>query len=371
MSRFSVLNRYTALAGAVVLAMNSANASGSKQSRVAWGYSDIINQDYACEATCFGLVEIFHLGIGTYDIEMGRIYIPDPSNLQVSSAENTTLSYCAIVGWSHGQGRNVDAYVNCYDINGNPTDSYFSFLYQSREKPFGSADKGIAFLWADQPTEASYTPNLAYQYNSTGATNTMVRNGTGSYTAAIPGLTKKGGNVQVTAYGSAPARCKISGWSSGQAGTSVNILCFDVTGAAADEMFTLAYTIGEPLGLNNGRVYHTHGQYGDDGAYAWANKAEDTNVYTPSRPYNYNGFKTGPLTAQKNSTGVYTIDVPGETFFGGGSAVLVSADGTSNGFCTAGDGLEDWDPFQVLCYDQNGNPADSEFSVLLQTTGKN
>jgi hypothetical protein len=293
-------------------------------------------------------------------MQMYRVYGPGPSNLQVSSAQNPTLTYCTTAGWSLDAPKNVDAFVNCYDVNGNPADSYYTFLYQSRAEPFGSAKKGIAYLWADQPSEASYTPNQGYQYNSTGATNTMLRNGTGSYTATIPGLTKKGGNVQVTAYGSGPARCKASGWDSGQSGTAVNVLCFDATGAAADEMFTLAYAIGEPLGLFRSKTA------GDDSAYVLASKPGDTKVYTPPHAYNYNGFKTGPLTAQKDSTGVYALSVPGWTMLGG--AVLVTAYGTTNGFCTAGDGLDFWDPLQVFCYDQNGNPADSKFTALIQTS---
>jgi hypothetical protein len=130
-------------------------------------------------------------------------------------------------------------------------------------------------------------------------------------------------------------------------------------------MFTLAYNIGEPLGLHGRKIYH--GDYGDAGAYAWADKADDSNIYIPLKAYNYNGFKTGPLTAQKNSTGVYTLSVPDVTFFGGGATMLVTAYGASNTFCTAGDGLEGWNPFQVFCYDQSGKPADSKFSVMLQT----
>jgi hypothetical protein len=348
------------LAGAVAAIIGSAEAHDLASDRVAWGYDAVPNMNFDCAQSCFGDVEIFHLNKGTYEVEMSRIYLQNPSDLQVSAAQNSAVTYCTIAGWNRGARKIVDAYVNCYDINGNPADSYFSFLYQSRGEQFGSAKRGIAYLWADQPTEASYTPNLDYQYNSTGATNTMVRNGTGSYTASIPGLTKKGGNVQVTAYGSGPARCTVSGWSaSSQSGTSANVLCFDATGAAADEMFTLAYSINEPLGLFN--------KTGDVGLYALANKANDGKVYTPSRAYNYNGFETGPVTAQKTATGVYTLSIPGETGLGSGAIVLVTSYGTTGNFCTSGDGKEEWYPFQIFCYDQSGNPVDSKFSVSIQT----
>src|SRR5690349_18877060 len=62
---------------------------------------------------------------------------------------------------------------------------------------------GYAFLWADQPSTASYTPSTSFQGNSMGGTNTIVRNGTGDYTITLPGMAGNGGdggNVQVTAY---------------------------------------------------------------------------------------------------------------------------------------------------------------------------
>jgi hypothetical protein len=281
-----------------------------------------------------------------------------PGNVQISSSG---IAYCTTPGWSDSK-KTVDVIVNCYDLDGNPADSAFTFLYQSRSKTFGTPEKGIAFLWADQPTEASYTPNPEYQFNSTGATNAMIRNGTGSYTASIPGLTKRGGNVQVTAYGDGPARCKVSSWSADQSGTHVNVLCFDDTGASADEMFTMAYTIGEPLGLFD---YKQNLYDGDIGAYVWADKPDRSKIYVPPHSYNYNGFKTGGLTVQKKATGYYMMSLSGVVAFGQ-AAALVTASGDSNTFCIVADG-PNWMPTDIYCYDQNGHPTDSKFSVLLQT----
>jgi hypothetical protein len=310
-------------------------------------------------------VYVDYLGTGSYDVELDGIVPPGPDDFQVVSEMGGTFVNCMTAGWSditpHHKGGAVDVLVNCYDASGNPEDSGFSFLYQSRAESFGSASKGIAFLLANEPTEASYTPDPNYQYNSTGATNTMVRNGTGSYTATIPGLTKKGGNVQVTADGSNFARCKVSDWSSDQSGTSVNVLCFDVTGAAADEMFTLAYTIGEPLGL-----WQTDQAFGDIGTYVWADKPDKTKSYAPPRAYNYNGFGTGSLTVQKMETGVYDVTIPdGQEYVPAGA--LGTANGSANTACTVANGSDGYDPPQVLCFDQYGNPADSAFSFLLQT----
>jgi hypothetical protein len=342
--------------------------AGANQPRVAWGFAESGNGD--CPNSCFinrGAVYVAYLGTGSYEVELEGMDPPGPDDFQVISGIGGTLAYCVTVGWSVDDQRpaltTVDVFVNCYDASGNLADTAFSFLYQSRANLFGSASKGIAFLLADQPTEASYTPNLNYQYDSTGATDTMVRNGTGSYTASLPGLTKKGGNVQVTAYGSGPARCKVSSWDSDQSGTTANVLCFDGTGAAADEMFTLAYAIGGPLGRYDSKKYIC---CGDIGAYASADKPDRAKTYTPPRKYNYNGFGTGGLTVQRKYVGEYAVTIPGEGELDD-SAALVTANGSTNTACTAAGGGLGFSPIQVYCSDENGNPADSRFSVLLQT----
>jgi hypothetical protein len=366
--------------------------SRAGQPRVAWGY--VADRNQYCGDFCFinakkGGVYTAYLGTGSYEVEVNGLGPSGPDDVQVSAAQGGGFAYCMTAGWdvSHPENATVDIIVDCYDAAGNPIDDEFAFLYQSRPNSFGSAAKGIAFLWADQPTEASYTPNLSYQYNSTGAANTMVRNGTGSYTASIPGLTKKGGNVQVTAYGSVPARCKVSSWSSSESGTSANVLCFDGTGAAADEMFTLAYTIGVPMGLwdyEHTRGYPKDGDTGarhrmspvakptrgypkdgDTGAYAWADKPDHTKIYTPPRAFNYNGFGTGGLTVAWQRTGLYAVTLPGVKYLDAAS-VLVTANGDGNTTCSAGGYI----PVDVNCFDQNGNPVDSEFSVLFQTDEK-
>jgi hypothetical protein len=357
---------------ALTIAASRPALADPNQPRVAWGFVNMGELSGSCVNFCFinpkkgegGGVNIDYLGTGSYEVELG-IIPPGPDDFQVGSDVSNGFINCMTAGWSgvtpHHKGGVVDVLVNCYDASGNPEDSSFSFLYQSRGESFGSAGKGIAFLLANEPTEASYTPDPDYQFNSTGATNAMVRNGTGSYTATIPGLTKKGGNVQVTADGSSFARCKVSDWSSDQSGTSVNVLCFDVTGAAADEMFTLAYTIGEPMGL-----WQTEHAHGDIGTYVWADKPDKTKVYAPPRAYNYNGFGTGSLTVQRTAAGVYDVTFPDEQPYTPASA-LVTANGSVNTSCIVNNGGDGYDPTEVLCFDQSGNSTDSAFSVLVQT----
>jgi hypothetical protein len=100
------------------------------------------------------------------------------------------------------------------------------------------------------------------------------------------------------------------------------------------------------------------------GAWAFANDLTSTNAYKPILSHQYNGFRTGPLTAQKTATGTYTIKIPGTLTYSTSTA-LVSAVGAGNGYCN----LAGWSQatVNVVCYNQAGALADSRFNVTFQT----
>ena len=96
-----------------------------------------------------------------------------------------------------------------------------------------SGPRGSAFVWANQPSSASYLPSPAYQWNSRHsftAVNTITRTAVGSYTVRLPDLGAVSGTVLVTAYGPGTNNCKVLGW--GPSGTAqlVNVRCFTATG---------------------------------------------------------------------------------------------------------------------------------------------
>jgi hypothetical protein len=78
----------------------------------------------------------------------------------------------------------------------------------------------FGWVWADQPTVASYTPNATHQYNSAANTNTVAHPAQGQYVVTFPRLAVRGGNVppgqtglddgnvQVTAQGPIPGSAK-------------------------------------------------------------------------------------------------------------------------------------------------------------------
>lgn len=333
---------------------------------VGWAYADEPNATFQYLAPGYssageggqGAV-VTPLASGEYEIAFVDIGSNDRTDVQVAANQTEGIpstGYCMIASWERAsQKRGALVFVNCYDATGVPANRIFTVVYQNRGKMFGSSSKGLAFLLADQPQAASYTPGRSYQYNSTGAVNTMTRNGMGSYTATLPGLTALGGHVQITAYGSTPARCKTSGWTSGDAGTAVDVLCFDASGAVADEMFTLEYALNEPLAP----VPPVHG------AYAWANKPTKNGPYRPSPAYAYNGFKGGKITVQRNGVGQYAVSAPGGVT-NENDAVFVTAYGTSNVYCSTSNGpINAWLPMLVGCYDQNGNLTDAQFDATI------
>jgi hypothetical protein len=90
-------------------------------------------------------------------------------------------------------------------------------------------------------------------------------------------------------------------------------------------------------------------------------------LYTPSEKYQYNGFGTGYLTAQKGATGRYTITIPGNLSYSH-SNVLVTAVGQFRGeetYCRiVSRGTR---TITVQCYDALGDNANSQFNVVFQT----
>jgi hypothetical protein len=95
----------------------------------------------------------------------------------------------------------------------------------------------IAYVRDDQPTSPSYTPS-AYQFNDTGASNTITRSGVGVYSVQFPVLSLGYGDVQVTAYGSGSEYCKVAYW---MPGAGVQVRCFSSAGAPVDAGFDVTF----------------------------------------------------------------------------------------------------------------------------------
>jgi len=364
-------NRFVTVAAlAAVLGGTATTASAASTDMVGWLLANKPNATHAyfpAAATSFNSAGaqnvVTPISAGYYEINFRGLYNGGKNNNQQVSAIGTS-GYCMSSGWdTEGDHHGAQMWVRCVDRHGHPANAKFTVLYQSRKTPIGDSSHGIAFLWADGPTSSSYTPSIDYNYNSTGALNTITRTDTGVYVVHMPGLTGTGGDVQVTAYdslGNNPSRCNVgpNRWTppGGLGETTADIRCFDKTGAPADEYFSFAYTVNMPFSqINGGSTV---------GGYAWADKPKKTSLYTPSAPWNFNSAGSDLMQAQNLGRGLYQVNVPAD-LQNVPSLVLMTAV-QSTGFApTAYCNIDTWFPVTAKCYKQGGVLVDSQFDVAV------
>src|SRR5690606_11926717 len=129
----------------------------------------------------------------------------------------------------------------CFTSTGAPVDTYFTANYVAAEgvDPL----KYYSYLWANQPTTASYAPSSYYRYDSRGIAPWVFRDGVGNYRAYLPSTYTYPDQMttfyQTTAYGTAPVSCKVAGY---LGGGIVRVHCRNVAGALVDSRFSLTFT---------------------------------------------------------------------------------------------------------------------------------
>ena len=179
-------------------------------------------------------------GVGTY-----RVYLPwlgaAPNGHVKVTAYGSDSNFCKVSGWSQiGGVRTVN--VLCFTAAGAPVDTYYTMSYVNSISVLGVNGAAAGYVWADQPSNPAYTPSLPYQFNSSGAVNTITRGPAGWYTVSMPGIGQPNGTVHVTAYGGGTARCKVTGWSAGGGTLNAGVLCTDLAGVPVDTTYNLTYT---------------------------------------------------------------------------------------------------------------------------------
>ena len=179
---------------------------------------------------------------------------------------------CKVGGWNlSGSNTVVDVY--CYDVAGNPVDMMYTLSFMTdvglgvslSEEPRPLTDTGFvnvseeqhygAYVWANEPTSAAYTPSSTYQINTAGATNTISRSDVGSYKVNLPKIAPSSSSTAAfaTAYGSGSEYCTVQSWiSDGAGGTTVSVQCFDRSGTPKDTQFALLYLTDQPIPLVSG-----------------------------------------------------------------------------------------------------------------------
>jgi hypothetical protein len=287
---------------------------------------------------------ITRTGVGAY-----TVYLPGlgaTSGTVLVTAYGASKDYCKVANWGPS-GTQQTINVRCFNRLGIRVNSTFTLSYSNRS--VGNR----AYVWANQPSTASYFPSAPYQANSTGATNRITRSGVGTYRVILPNLGVAAGHVQVTAYGTGTQRCKTTGWGPSGTSQSIGVRCFTVKGALADSMFTLTYVrsgniLGQPVGT---------GANGNPTAYAWAH-LPTTATYTPSNAYRFGPVKS---TVTRVGTGDYKFKTP-VNFLNGN--VQVTAYGSGSEHCK----VAYWnnaDGVRVKCYTAKGVAANTRFDVTF------
>lgn len=222
--------------------------------------------------------------------------------------------------------------------------------------------RGAGYVWADNPTAASYTPAPDYQMNSTGTTtrNTITRISTGRYSVRFTRLGVLGGVAHATAYGTDTHTCKIEGWSPSGADQNVVVRCFTLAGAPVDARFTASFTSNKHWnGWEYGRTYA--------GAYLYHGDPTSANS-TPSSLYQYNSMG-GVNTVTRVGTGVYSAYLPNIGHAVSGGHALVTAYGSAAERCKVVN--FGWTSpsttikVNVRCFTAAGAPADSRFVLTF------
>jgi hypothetical protein len=292
---------------------------------------------------------ISRTGTGSY-----TVYLPNlgsPSGTVLVNAYGFTANSCKVASWGPSGGSQA-VNVRCFDTAGQLADTQFSMSYNNW---IDGSD--VAYVWANEPTSASYTPAANYQANSTGAANEITRSGAGTYQVRLPNLGQAAGHVQVTAYGYGSERCKVSGWGPSGADQFIGVRCFTSTGVDTDTYFTLTY-VRDTNVLGNNPVCCPPDGYPT--AYVWAHDPTAAS-YVPTSTYQFSDFFTrDKISINRLGTGSYAVRDSYVTFSRGN--VQVTAYGWGSEYCH----VAYWNPtdgIRVLCFDASGNAVDTLYDA--------
>ena len=235
-------------------------------------------------ATLSAANTVRRVGVGAYVVGLPNLG-DRAGTVHVTAYGPFTADYCNVLSWGpSGTTQNVN--VRCFDAGGAPINTHFTMTYA---RPWATTDPTV-YAWADNPTAKSYTPHTNYQFNSTGAINTISRSAVGEYTVALPLLGSNSGHVQVTAYGPGGNRCTVAFWGPSGSGQLVRVRCFSAKGAATDARFTMTYASGTSIVGSS----CCGGGPSTSSAYIWSGGAPQ---------YQYNSSSLSPSTITRVSTG--------------------------------------------------------------------
>jgi hypothetical protein len=301
-----------------------------------------------------GVIEVTRTGTGIYTVRfagLGRTP-GQHDNVQVS-AYNTVPAYCKPDVWD-ASGVDLTVTVSCFTPNGAPLDSPFTVLALGAWALGKTAPLAFAMSVAD--TGTVILDSSATARNSTGGDVIVGHVAEGHFAMALKGLESAWAarpvGIQVSPVGLGGRRCRLIAIDATTAGLGID--CVTPGGALADASFSM-------LWLQGGRPTMRFG-------FAWADNLGATNDYSPNPGFRINS-SGGAVTSRKTGAGQYRVVFAGLGRPAGGTeTVLVSSflfvdrvcDVTSWGNTGANDLF-----VTVACFQPNGAPADTQFSVLV------
>ncbi len=197
----------------IVAGSSAAWAQPARGLAWAWVTGVTASSDYQFNSAG-GTITVTNPSTGQYAVNIPNM--GTPGGIAQVVAYGGGNHYCNIAFW--GQSGTIQQIgVKCYTAAGIAADGSFSVLFYKEDRAAAQWSNG--YLWANQQSTASYTPSGAYNYNSKGGSNTVVRISAGRYTATFPNLAPLPhlGSPMVTAYGSGNTdRCRIESWGGGK-----------------------------------------------------------------------------------------------------------------------------------------------------------
>nr|MBP8302178.1 hypothetical protein [Planctomycetota bacterium] len=196
---------------------------------------------------------IVRTGLGTYTVTLpGLGSAAVGGHVQVSPIATNIGSRAQVFSWgSSGPDMSVD--VLTFDGAGNAADRMFLLSYTETAAAQAPHLGSGAYLWANNPTAASYVPVSLYQgsngINAPAAPITITRAGVGTYDVVLPTHLDVFGVPNVGIYGGTPGAASVRDWVSTPAGgTSIRVVCTDTNYNLADLRFVLQFTSARPAG---------------------------------------------------------------------------------------------------------------------------
>jgi hypothetical protein len=311
-----------------------------------WSLSSVPSATYRHNSSG-GSIVVQHTGPGAHKVTFQGLA---PGGQVGGTAHVTSYGSsgeaCKVQGWQT-VGTDITVSVLCFNAVGTPLDTRFNIAYGTQP----SEVSAHAYLWANDPVSASYTPDPTYQYNTTCAANQMQHGGPGTYLAKFPGLADgHQGTLKITAYGKSSDYCKVLDWWTSGPDVLADLRCRTAAGVHFDGQLTATYT----------RKNNLFGQGTGNFGYAYV----DWSALAPlNRQYN----STGPANSVVHpGPGAYQVKFPGLGVTGG--HVQVTAAGQTDTRCQSGGWTAsggDQVAF-VYCHDHNGVLTDSPFTVSYQ-----